>query len=66
MLSLCLCVTEELEKRVALSEFLAFSVALVAAGHVDPVTGLPADIDEEFVTIVTEASVTCAITLGVF
>lgn len=66
MLSLCLCVTEELEKRVALSDFLAFSVALVAAADVDPVTGLPADIDEEFVTIVTEASVTCAITLGVF
>ncbi len=66
MLSLCLCVTEELEKRVALSDFLAFSVALVAAGDVDPFSGLPAGVDEEFVTIVTEASVTCALTLGVF
>ena len=66
MLSLCLCVTEELEKRVALSDFLAFSVALVSAGDVDPVTGLPTGIDEGFVTLVTEASVTCAITLGVF
>ena len=66
MLSLCLCVTEELEKRVSLSDFLAFSVALVSAGDVDPLSGLPADIDKEFVTIVTEASVTCALTLGIF
>lgn len=59
---LCVCITEELEQRVSLSDFLAFSVGVFAGNPDAP----PEGIDEEFITVLTEASVSCALSLGVF
>lgn len=61
MQALCVCVTDELEQRVSLSDFLVFSVAFLGGDG-----ELPAEVDEEFVTVVTEASVSCALSLGAF
>ncbi len=61
MQALCVCVTDELEQRVSLSDFLVFSVAFLGSDG-----EFPADIDEEFLTTVTEAGVSCALSLGAF
>ncbi len=61
----CTCLADELEAEVSFEDFMVFSMGafLTDEAAIDPITGFPEGLDEEFVETIGRASVSCAFRL---